>query len=141
MFSENRTKLLVLLSLVLLISSSATSRQRKMQHLPTGSWGAPHIRIDVGQGSATVDYDCAHGTIEGPLTFDRKGRFSWRGTHSQEHGGPIRIDEKSSTRPAIYTGSVRGDTMTLTVKLADTKEVLETYTLKRGSYGRVFKCV
>ncbi len=141
MFSENRTELLVLVSLVLLIASSAASRPRKMQHLSTGSWGGPHIRIEVGQRSATIDYDCANGTIEGPLTFDSKGRFTWRGTHSRERGGPIRIDEKSNTRPAIYAGSVKGDTMTLTVKLADTNEVVETYTLKRGSYGRVFKCM
>ena len=119
----------------------ATSKPRKMQRLSTGSWGAPHIRIDVAQGSATIDYDCANGTIAGPLTYDRKGNFTWRGTHNREHGGPIRVDEKSNSRPAVYTGSIKGDTMTLTVKLADTNEVVETYTLKRGGAGRVFKCM
>lgn len=140
MFSENRTKILVLVSLVLLIASSAASRPRKMQRLSTGSWGAPHIRIDVTEQSATIDYDCANGTIDGPLTFDSKGHFSWRGTHHRERPGPIRIDDNSSSRPAVYTGSIKGDTMTLTVKLAKSNEVVDTYTLKRGSYGRVFKC-
>jgi hypothetical protein len=140
MFWPNRNGLLVIISLVLLTVSSAASRPRKMQRLPTGTWGGSHIRIQVGTRSATIEYDCANGTIEGPLTIDRKGRFSWRGTHNREHGGPIRIDEKPNGRPAIYSGSVKGDTMTLTVKLADTKEVIDTYTLKRGSLGRVFKC-
>lgn len=140
MFSPNRTKLLVLVSLLLLIVVSAAAKPRKMQRLQPGSWGAPHIRIDVGQSSATIDYDCANGTIDSPLTFDRKGNFTWRGTHNREHGGPIRVDEKSNSRPAIYTGSIKGDTMTLTVKLADSKEVVETFTLKRGGAGRVFKC-
>jgi hypothetical protein len=139
MFWGNRNKVLVIVSLVL-IASSAASRPRKMQRLPTGNWGGPHIRIEVGPRSATIDYDCANGTIDGPFTIDGKGRFTWRGTHNREHGGPIRIDEKRNTRQAIYSGWIKGDTMTLTVKLAGTDEVLETYTLKRGSEGRVFKC-
>jgi hypothetical protein len=140
MFWGKRNKVLVIVSLVLLIVSSAASRPRKMQRLATGSWGGPHIRIEVGPRSATIDYDCANGTIEGPFTIDSKGRFTWRGTHNREHGGPIRIDQKPNTRPAIYSGWIKGDTMTLSVKLAGTDEVLETYTLKRGSQGRVFKC-
>ena len=140
MFWPNRNKLLVFVSLLLLIAGSAAAKPRKMQRLQPGSWGAPHIRIDVEQSSATIDYDCANGTIDGPLTYDRKGNFTWRGTHNREHPGPTRIDETSNSRRAIYTGSIKGDTMTLTVKLADANEVVETFTLKRGGYGRVFKC-
>jgi hypothetical protein len=140
MFSVKRTKLVILVSLVLLIAASAASRPRRMQRLSTGTWGAPHIRIQVEEASATIDYDCAHGTIAGPLTFDSKGRFSWRGTHTREGPGPIRVDQESSGSPAIYTGSVKGETMTLTVKLAGTKEVVDTFTLTRGGKGRVFKC-
>jgi len=141
MFWRNRNRLLVILSLVLLIAFSVASRPRKMQRLPTGAWGGPHISISVGSRSATIDYDCANGTIDGPFKIDSKGRFTWRGTHNREHGGPIRIDEKPNSRPAIYSGWIKGDTMTLTVKLADTNEVVETYTLKRGSSGRVHKCL
>ena len=140
MFWPNRNKLLVFVSLLLLIAGSVAAKPRKMQRLQPGSWGAPHIRIDVEQSSATIDYDCANGTIDGPLTYDRKGNFTWRGTHNREHGGPIRIDEESNSRPAIYTGSIKGDTMKLTVMLADSKELVETFTLKRGGAGRVFKC-
>ena len=140
MVSKNRTRLLVLVSLVLLIAASAASRPRRMQRVSTGMWGAVHIRIDVGQNSASIDYDCANGTIEGPLTFDSKGRFTWRGTHRREGPGPIRVGREPKALPAIYTGSVKGDTMTLTVKLTDTNEVVDTFTLKRGSYGKVFKC-
>jgi hypothetical protein len=140
MFWLDRNRLLVIISLVLLIVSSAAARPRKMQRLPTGTWGGLHIRIEVGPRSATIDYDCANGTIDGPFTIDNKGRFTWRGTHNQEHGGPIRSDEQSNGRRAIYSGWIKGDTMTLTVKLADTNEVVETYTLKRGGRGRVFKC-
>jgi hypothetical protein len=141
MFCRNRNRLLVILSLVLLIVSSVASRPRKMQRLSTGTWGGAHIRIDVQPRSATIEYDCANGTIDGPFTIDSKGSFSWRGTFNREHGGPIRIDEKPNSRPAIYSGSIKGDTMTLTVKLADSKQVLATFTLQRGSEGRVRKCL
>jgi len=140
MVSKNRTKLLVLVSLVLLLAASASSRPRRMQRVSTGMWGALHIRVDVGQSSASIEYDCANGTIDGPLMFDSKGQFTWRGTHRREGPGPIRVGHEPKGRPAIYTGSIKGDTMTLTVKFTDTNEVLDTYTLKRGSYGKVFKC-
>ena len=78
MFGLNRNRLLVVLSLVCLIFSSAESRPRKMQRLATGSWGGSHIRLEVGTNSATIDYDCANGTIEGPFNLDSKGRFKWR---------------------------------------------------------------
>src|SRR2546423_10461586 len=140
MFWRNRNKLLLVISLVLLIVPAAASRPRKMQRLLTGAWGGPHIRMDVGSRSATIEYDCANGTIDGPFTLDSKGRFTWRGTHNREHGGPIRIDEKANSKPVIYSGWIKADTMTLTVKLANTNEVVGTYTLKRGGTGRVFKC-
>jgi hypothetical protein len=139
-FWRNRNKFLVVIGVVLLVGSTAGSRPRRTQRVPQGPWGGPHIRMDVGPSSATIDYDCANGTIDGPLTTDSKGRFTWRGSHNREHPGPIRIDEPSNNRPATYSGWIKGDTMNLKVKLADTNEVVETFTLKRGGAGRVFKC-
>jgi hypothetical protein len=136
----SRNKLLIIISLVLLVGTSVTSRARKMQRFATGMWGGAHIRINVNEGSADVEYDCANGTIKGPLTVDGEGCFSWSGIHSREHGGPIRKDEKPDSHPASYTGAIKDDTMTLTVKLTDTGETLGTFTLKRGNPGRVFKC-
>lgn len=136
---HQRQRILVLVGLTLLLVSLAAARPRKMQRLPTGTWGGQHIRIEVGPTAATIDYDCATGSIAGPFKLDSKGRFNWRGRHMQEHGGPVRRDEDSSGQPATYSGSVHGDVMTLTVSLGDDREV-ERYTLKRGSSGKVFKC-
>ena len=140
MFRSNRNRMLVVGSLVLLLVSAAVSRPRKTQRVRSGSWGGQHISIDVGEKSATIEYDCANGAIEGPLTIDSKGHFSWRGTFNREHPGPIREDETGNTRAAIYSGSIKGDTMYLTVRLADSKEEVATFTLTRGRSGRVFKC-
>ena len=140
MFSPNARAFLLTLSLVLLLASSAVAKPRKTQRLSPGTWGGLHIRLDVDARSAAVDYDCANGTIAGPLTIDSRGRFNWRGTFHRESPGPVRADSPGTDRAATYSGSVTRDRMTLTVRLADTNEVLGTFTLKRGSSGRVFKC-
>ncbi|MDQ6653551.1 MAG: hypothetical protein M3Y84_12505 [Acidobacteriota bacterium] len=140
MFWLNRNTPLVIIGFVLLIVSSTAARPRKMQRLVSSTWGGQHISIEVNRGSASIEYDCATGTIDGPLTLDSKGHFTWRGYYNREHGGPVRIDEKSNRQPAIYNGWIQGDNMTLTVNLANSKESLGTYTLMRGSSGRVWKC-
>lgn len=111
-----------------------------MQRTVSGTWGGQHISIEANGRSASIEYDCATGTINGPLTLDSKGHFTWRGYHNREHGGPIRIDEKSNAQPANYRGWIQGDTMTLTVTLANSDESPGTFTLTRGSQGKVFKC-
>lgn len=109
-----------------------------MQRIPTGVWGGPHIRLEVGEKSATIEYDCATGVIDGPLTVDGEGRFNLRGSHKRERGGPIRSDDVTKAEPATYTGSVKGNMMTLILKLGDSDE--ETFTLEKGKPGDLFKC-
>lgn len=121
---------------LLLIAIWAGSQ--KMQRIATGVWGGQHIQIEVGENSATVEYDCANGVIEGPLVVDSDGKFSWQGTHRMERGGPIRADEKPKEYPATYTGSISGNTMTLTLKVSEADE--ETFTLEKGKPGDLFKC-
>jgi len=109
-----------------------------MQKIPTGAWGGDHISMDVGSKSATIEYDCAHGEIEGPLEMDANGRFSLRGTHTPERGGPVRADDKPPSHPAKYVGSISGNTMTLTLKLEGVDD--ETFTLGKGKEANLFKC-
>jgi hypothetical protein len=129
---------LLILSLSLI---TVSARPKKMQRISNGSWGGQHIHIDVDSKSATLAFDCAHGTIEGPLMADSKGRFSWKGTYSPEHGGPVRNEENDTGQAAVYTGSIKNQTMTLTVRLANQKEPLDTFVLTQGKTGRIRKCL
>jgi hypothetical protein len=122
----------------MLLMISATARIQKMRHISTGLWGGPHISMKVGTKSATIEYDCATGVIDGPLVIDADGNFKLRGTHRTEHGGPIRADESSEGQPATYTGSIKGNEMTLTLKFGDAEP--ETFTLEKGKEGELFKC-
>jgi hypothetical protein len=135
MSSKNRIAVL-LVGLLLLIS--VTAETRKMRRIPTGTWGGQHINMKVGAKSATIEYDCATGTIRGPLVVDSNGNFNLRGTHRMQRGGPVRADETPNDHPATYTGSIKGNTMTLHLKLSDSD--VETFTLEKGREGELFRC-
>jgi hypothetical protein len=137
---NNLISVFAIAGLGLILASSADSKPRRTQRLATGTWGGQHIRVVVGSSSAAIEYDCANGIIASPLTFNANGNFNWRGSHTRERGGPTRIGGQSQGEPAIYSGSVKGDTMTLIVTLANNKETIGTFTLTRGNPGKVFKC-
>jgi hypothetical protein len=126
------------LFVLLLPVAFMTARTQNMQRVATGLWGGRHISIQVGARSATIEYDCANGVIDGPLTVDADGNFNWRGKHRMERGGPIRADEKPNEHPATYTGSIKGNTMTLTLNIAGSDS--ETFTLAKGKEGELVKC-
>ena len=106
-----------------------------------GTWGGTGIRLEVTAAGASIEYDCAHGSIDEPLTTDRDGQFVASGTHVREHGGPIRQDEAPDRHPARYQGRTSGDMLRLTVTLTDLRQDIGTFTLTRGAAARVFKCL
>lgn len=109
------------------------------QRIASGVWGGPHISIDVGSRSARIEYDCAHGSIEGPLVVDTEGKFHLRGTFTPERGGPVRADDAAQGQPATYAGEIKGNTMTLTLKVSGSEDT-ETFTLEKGKVGKLVKC-
>jgi hypothetical protein len=124
--------------LVLLFGVSVFGNIQKMQRIAPGLWGGQHISINVGPKYAKIEYDCASGVINGPLTVDAAGQFKLRGTHRMERGGPLRAGDNPPEHPATYTGTIKGNTMTLTLKVGDSDE--ETFTLEKGKPGELVKC-
>lgn len=110
------------------------------EKLAAGVWGGEHVRMEVSEGGASLEFDCGAGEIGQPVTPDGGGRFDVKGTYLLQHAGPVGRDEEANSRPARYAGRVRGETLTLTVTLADPEEEVGTYTLTRGSEGRLMKC-
>jgi hypothetical protein len=107
----------------------------------TGIWGGDHIALTVTDASTHSEFDCAHGDTQGTLVVNTRNEFDVSGTFVREHGGPIRVGEVPDSHPAVYVGSVTGTKMALTVRLTDSNEVIGTFTLSRGSPGRVVKCL
>jgi len=122
-------------------STNSGQSSQKERTLATGMWGGDHVNMEVTAAGATLDFDCAHGTIAGQLVVDENGKFSLRGRYVQEHGGPTRQDEDQSGQPATYSGTSDGKTLTLTIMIDGTNEVIATYKLTQGKMGRVRKCL
>ena len=138
MYMQRRFCVLLVLGL-LLGGFMVSAGSQKTKRLTAGLWGGQHVSIEVGSQSAKVEYDCAHGVIEGPLAVDNEGKFEWRGTFSPERGGPVRAGDSDRSQPATYSGEIKGDTMTLIVKIADSEDT-ENFTLEKGKTGKLVKC-
>ncbi len=105
-----------------------------------GIWGGEHVSLEVTEGGARVEYDCAHGTIDRPLMLDRRGRFDATGTHVEERGGPVREGARQNAYAVRFTGQVSGKRMKLTVRRSDDKSLVGTFTLAHGSEPYLVKC-
>lgn len=126
---------------VLLIGALSGCLEANVPGLVTGDWGGQHLGMVASPSGAVLEYDCAAGKISEPIRPDERGRFVVAGEHYPGHGGPARIDEEQVKRPARYVGTVHGDTMTLSVTLTDSNEVLGSFTLVYGRSPFVFKCL
>jgi hypothetical protein len=112
--------------------------------LAKGTWGGRHVGVSVNEGGAEFEFDCAHGTVDGPIELDADGRFDVAGSFVHE-GGPASVpvggggqSQKSLT--ARYRGRVQGDRMTLSVTVAQTGGGIDALTLTRGQPPSLEKC-
>jgi len=124
---------------VVVFSAGVIVYSRFQQGMPRGEWGGDHVNMNVGDGSAKLEFDCATGYIAGPLSVDQHGKFQLHGTFTPERGGPIRAGESSREQPASYSGEIKDHTMTLILKIGDSDET-ETFTLEKGKAGHIVKC-
>ena len=106
-----------------------------------GSWGGHGIALTLDAGGGRLEYDCAAGTIDGPLVPDAAGRFAASGTHTPGLGGPARIDSPPPSFPARYTGTVRGDRMRLEIDVPARALHLGPFTLRRGDQAELLRCL
>lgn len=126
------------LSALLACASAAAERGR----LAAGTWGGPHIRLDVADDeTATVEFDCAHGSITAPIVPDGSGAFKVAGRYVQERPGPVREGQEGEGVPAVYAGKVQGKSLTLTITLTGSGEELGPFELTQGKTPRLTKCM
>jgi hypothetical protein len=113
---------------------------QEQNRVATGGWGGQNVQMEVTDKGARLRFSCARGSIEQPIALDAEGRFSVEGTLVAEAMGPTREDNPPKSRPAVFSGTVKDQEMTLTVTLKDSKDEPGKYSLNYGKPGRVFKC-
>jgi hypothetical protein len=133
--------LMILVAGALMLMSEGPPNPQQIQDANTtaGVWGGQHVSMRVTAQGATLEFDCAHGTMLEPIEVNAQGKFAVRGTYTPERGGPVHRDDPSNDLPATYKGSIEGDTMWLEIVLAD-KGPPGLFTLTRGKAGKLVKC-
>lgn len=106
-----------------------------------GTWGGPHLGLVVTLAGATFEFDCAHGSIAGPILLDSAGNFDVAGVYVQEHGGPIRLGEILPSVAVHYFGTVSGPSMGLSFRAGRGSPGGGPFHLVLGRPPQVFKCV
>jgi hypothetical protein len=106
--------------------------------LPAGAWGGMHVILEVTDTDASLQFDCAHGVISGPISLDKDGNFDVPGTYVSEGPGPIREGQEQAPN-ARYSGTVRDDAMTLKVRV-ENSDVKGDFSLALGKSGKIWKC-
>jgi len=130
---------------VLLLTSCATAGGPASHVL--GIWGGHHVGIEFAGGLADVQFDCASGTIDDPLSPGPDGSFSVKGTYRTGAPGPIKVGQFFKSQPAVFAGTVmkpadKGATrvMTLNVALED-GTALGPFTLTEGMPPQITRCL
>jgi hypothetical protein len=120
-------------------SGRMSNQNQRSRQVAKGSWGGLGVVLEVAD-EITVEFDCAHGVISGPIVLDDAGKFSAKGSFFREHGGPIRQGEDEKGEAVVYSGSSDGKTMNLKIKPEGNEEELGSYQLTLGQSGRLRKC-
>ena len=106
-----------------------------------GTYGGQHIRMTIAAAGSAIEYDCAAGTLVGPLPV--RGSFMNAGTHTPGTGGPERQGEIRPAYPATYSGRVIADRIELAVDvdLPSGRTRLGPFRLQRGPEGNLLRCL
>lgn len=106
--------------------------------LTTGesTWGNERETLTILADGARFEGLCLEGTVTQKIAIDGSGNFSARGT-LRHMGGARREDD--AQQDAVFSGTIRGDTMTLTITAASGDELVKS-TLKKGARGTAHPC-
>src|SRR5215831_13214248 len=105
----------------------------------SGPWGGQHIAMTVAASGTDIEFDCGKATVPGAIETDNNGAFTAAGTFQPERPGPTRPDAPPP-RPMRLSGTVKDDSMQVTIVLTDQNEEVGTFTLTFGGTPRLIKC-
>ena len=105
-----------------------------------GEWGGEGVAAMIETGSAVFEFDCAHASVPGGLSFDEDGSFEVPGIWVPE-GGPVIAEEPPEELEAVFRGRIRGASMSLEVDIIPRDVTAGPYQLRRGRRSILRKCL
>ncbi len=81
-----------------------------------GEWGGEGVEAMIETGSASFEFDCAHASIPGGLSFHEDGSFEASGIWVPE-GGPLSNEDPPDELEAVFRGRFGGESMSLEVDI------------------------
>lgn len=146
------SRYIVVSFLLILIGSTAATAQRlgkprpaaatkRMEKVAPGEWGGKDARLSINENKATIEFSCAEGEIPVRFETDKKGSFRLAGTYTARSRGPIRIGHEPKPQPVVYSGNIKGRSMTLSIEFPNAHEARLTFTLEKDKVdGRPVRC-
>lgn len=104
-----------------------------------GTWGGDRLQLTVEAHGARLAMDCASGSISVPLVLDAHGSFTAGGKFETHQPGPQQADDSGGVATR-YSGSVKGEQMTLTIH-ASGAAAPQHYTLRKGVQIKLVRCL
>jgi len=136
--SRNLARPLATGAAFMLVSACAPTSPLLRDASVTGAWGGEHVRLQLTPAGGAIDYDCAHGSLAGPLRTDGEARFVTTGFHVREHGGPIREGEPVDSVPATYSAR---SSARMTLRVVAGTDTLGPFVLQRDATPQLYKCL
>ncbi len=105
-----------------------------------GEWGGEGVAAVIETGSASFEFDCAHASVPGGLSFSEDGSFEVSGIWVRE-GGPLSNEDPPDELEAVFRGRIGGTSMSLEVDIIPRDVTAGPYQLRRGLSPILRKCL
>ena len=105
-----------------------------------GEWGGEGVAAMIETGSASFEFDCAHASVPGGLSFDEDGSFKVSGIWVPE-GGPVSNEDPPDELEAVFRGRIGGASMSLEVDIIPRDVTAGPYQLRRDQGPILRKCL
>jgi hypothetical protein len=103
----------------------------------TGAWGADGATMSVAAGKAQIEFGCGFATIDS-FHFTDATSFTASGSHIAGSGVMFPPDQQPKPVPATFTGTLKGDTLTIQMTV-DTEKSKVVFT--KGREVNLIRCL
>jgi hypothetical protein len=133
-----RRNLSLIAALVLFGGCQGNGPHEVLTEVPAGTWGGQGVVMLATDSSAGFRFNCASGSVDGPLALDAGGRFTWSGTYTRM--SPLPGSPPDPPHAATFYGTTDGLQLTMALTVPDLSLESAPLTLTLGDPGNLALC-